>query len=99
MVVAERNGDFASKEKLTLLLQQVEVIYGWIHHFPKNLPERISRLKWIQAMSAGVDRLPEDIMKSHIRSVTVGGLHKTPMGEVVLEMMLMFAKKKPRPAC
>lgn len=95
LVVAEKKGDFAYKEKLTLLLQQAEVIYGWIHQFPEDLLERTSRLKWIQVMSAGVDRLPEKIMKSHIRIVTAGGLHRTPMGEVVLEMMLMFAKDAP----
>lgn len=94
-VVAEKKGDFAKKEKLTLLLREAEVIYGWIHHFPKNLPERTSRLKWIQTMSAGVDRLPGEILKSYVRIATVRGLHRTPMGEVVLEMMLMFVKDAP----
>ncbi len=92
LVVAEKKGDFADKEKLTLLLQEAEIIYGWIHQFPKDLPARISRLKWIQVMSAGVDRLPEEILKSHVRIATVRGLHRAPMGEVVLEMMLMFVK-------
>ena len=95
LVVAEKKGDFANKEKLTLLLQEAEVVYGWIHHFPKNLPERTSRLKWIQVMSAGVDRLPGEILKSHVRIATASGLHRTPMGEVVLEMMLMFVKDAP----
>ena len=95
LLVAEKKGDFVNREKLTLLLQEAEIIYGWINHFPKDLLERTARLKWIQTMSAGVDRLSEEIMKSHIRIVTVGGLHKTPMGEVVLEMMLMFAKDAP----
>ncbi len=95
LVVAEKKGDFANKEKLTLLLQEAEVVYGWIHHFPKDLPERTSRLKWIQTMSAGVDRLPGEILKSHVRIATASGLHGTPMGEVVLEMMLMFVKDAP----
>ena len=95
LVVAEKKGDFANKEKLTLLLREAEVIYGWIHHFPKNLPERTSRLKWIQTMSAGVDRMPGEILKSHVRIATASGLHRTPMGEVVLEMMLMFVKDAP----
>ena len=95
LIVAERKGDFANEEKLTLLLKQAEVIYGWIHQFPRNLLERTSDLKWIQVMSAGVDRLPDEILKSPIRIVTASGLHGTPMGEVVLEMMLMFAKDAP----
>ena len=95
LIVAERKGDFASEEKLTLLLKQAEVIYGWIHQFPRNLLERTADLKWIQVMSAGVDRLPDEVLKSPIRIVTASGLHGTPMGEVVLEMMLMFAKDAP----
>jgi D-2-hydroxyacid dehydrogenase (NADP+) len=95
LVVAEKKGDFANKEKLTLLLLEAEVIYGWIHHFPKDLLARTSRMKWIQVMSAGVDRLPGEILKSQIRIATASGLHRTPMGEVVLEMMLMFVKGAP----
>ena len=95
LIVAERKGDYANEEKLTDLLRQAEVVYGWIHQFPRNLLERTSRLKWIQVMSAGVDRLSDEILKSPIRIVTASGLHGTPMGEVVLEMMLMFAKDAP----
>ena len=95
LIVAERKGDVTNQEKLTLLLQQAQVMYGWIHQFPKNLLERTSCLKWVQVMSAGVDRLPDAILKSSIRIVTTSGLHGAPMGEVVLEMMLMFAKDAP----
>ncbi len=95
LIVAERKGDFSNKDTLTGLLRQAEVIYGWIHQFPRNLLERTSRLKWIQVMSAGVDRLSDEILKSPIRIVTASGLHGTPMGEVVLEMMLMSAKDAP----
>jgi phosphoglycerate dehydrogenase-like enzyme len=91
-VVAEKKGDFSHREALTELLQEAEIVYGWIHQFPKDLLERASRLKWIQVMSAGVDLLPERILKSPIRIATASGLHGTPMGEVVLEMMLMMVK-------
>ena len=79
LIVAERKGDFANEEKLTLLLRQAEVIYGWIHQFPRNLLERTSDLKWIQVMSAGVDLLPDEILKSPIWVVTTSGLHGAPM--------------------
>ncbi|MBU4074278.1 MAG: D-2-hydroxyacid dehydrogenase [Proteobacteria bacterium] len=95
LVVAERKGDFSNKEKLDLLIQQAEVIYGWIHHFPRNLMDRVSRLKWIQTMTAGVDQLPEEILKSRVRITNASGIHGTSMGEVVLEMMLMFVKDAP----
>jgi phosphoglycerate dehydrogenase-like enzyme len=94
-VVAEKKGDFSNREELNRLLQQAEVIFGWIHQFPKDLPARTGRLKWIQVMTAGVDRLPEEILKSGIRVANASGLHGAAMGEVVLEMMLMFVKDAP----
>ena len=95
LILAERKGDVSKKAELDALFGEAEVVYGWIHHFPKNLLSRAPRLKWIQTMSAGVDRLPEDIMKSPVRVANASGLHGTPMAEVVLQMMLMFAKDAP----
>jgi D-2-hydroxyacid dehydrogenase (NADP+) len=95
LILAERKGDLSRKAELDGGLGEAEVVYGWIHHFPQNLLSRAPRLKWIQTMSAGVDRLPEDIMKSPVRVVNASGLHGTPMAEVVLQMMLMFAKDAP----
>ena len=95
LIVAERKGNDSEKEKLDLLLREAEVLYGYIHHFPRDLPKRVSRLKWIQCMTAGIDRLPEEIMKSAIRVTNTSGIHGTSIGEVVLEMMLMFIKDAP----
>lgn len=94
-VVAEKKGDFSNRQELDLLLQRAEIIFGWIHQFPKNLTARTGRLKWIQVMTAGVDRLPEEILQSGIRVANASGLHGAAMGEVVLELMLMFVKDAP----
>ena len=91
-VVAEKKGDFSNQQELNLLLKQAEVIFGWIHQFPKDLQARTERLKWIQVMTAGVDRLPEEILKGGTRVANASGLNGAAMGEVVLEMMLMFVK-------
>jgi D-2-hydroxyacid dehydrogenase (NADP+) len=91
-IVAEKKGDSSNQQELNLLLQRAEVLFGWIHQFPKNLPARTNRLKWIQVMTAGVDRLPEEVLKSGIRVANASGLHGAAMGEVVLEIMLMFVK-------
>jgi len=91
-IVAEKKGDFTNSEELNLRLRQAEVIFGWIHQFPKNLLARTERLKWIQVLTAGVDRLPEEILTSGTRVANASGLHGAAMGEVVLELMLMFVK-------
>jgi phosphoglycerate dehydrogenase-like enzyme len=95
LILAERKGDLSQKTELEALFAEAEAVYGWIHHFPKDLLSRAPRLKWIQTMSAGVDRLPAEIMRSKVRIVNASGLHGTPMAEVVLQMMLMFAKDAP----
>jgi D-2-hydroxyacid dehydrogenase (NADP+) len=95
LILAERKGDCSRKEQLTVLLKEAHVLYGLIYHFPQNLLERAPRLQWIQSMSAGVDRLPGEILNSPIRIASASGLHGTPVAEVVLEMMLMFAKDAP----
>jgi len=94
-IIAEKKGQPYDREQFDRALREAEVLYGWIHHFPRNLPERVSRLKWIQTMSAGVDGLPEEILKSGIRIGNASGIHGATMGEVVLEMMLMFVKDAP----
>jgi len=95
LIIAERKGEKDAGTHLDAVLRKAEVLYGWIHHFPKGLLKRSPQLKWIQVMSAGVDRLPEEIYKSPVRIVNASGLHGTPMAEVVLEMMLMFTKDAP----
>ncbi len=91
---AENRGDSASKEKLDALLSEVEVIFGlWL---PQNVTSRAPNLKWIQTMSAGVDRfLDTQMVQSPVILTNVSGIHATPIGEFVLGLMLMFAKNVP----
>jgi len=95
LIVAERKGNDSDRGKLDTLLGEAEILYGYIHHFPQDLPKRVFRLKWIQSMTAGIDRLPKEIMKSPIRVTNTSGIHGTSISEVVLEMMLMFIKDAP----
>jgi phosphoglycerate dehydrogenase-like enzyme len=95
LVATEFRGDDSSKEKLDSLLGEADVIFGLIP--PKNLLARAPRLKWIQMMSAGVDRLRDtEIWRSRLMITGVSGIHATPIGEFVLELMLKFAKGAPR---
>jgi phosphoglycerate dehydrogenase-like enzyme len=94
LVSAELHGDTSEKEKLDALLAKTEIIYGLIP--PQDLLARAPRLKWIQMMSAGVDRLRDtEIWRSDITITGVSGIHATPIGEFILELMLMFAKRAP----
>jgi phosphoglycerate dehydrogenase-like enzyme len=94
LVAAEFRGDMSGKEELDALLAETEVIYGLIP--PRDLLTRAPRLKWLQMMSAGVDRLRDtEIWRSDITITGVSGIHAVPIGEFVLELMLMFAKKAP----
>lgn len=91
---AEQKGDFAHKDELDALLAEAEVIYGF--RFPKNMIARTPKLKWVQVMSAGVDRfLDDEFRQSSVMMTNVSGIHATPIGEIVLGLMLMFAKQAP----
>jgi D-2-hydroxyacid dehydrogenase (NADP+) len=95
LAVAEFRGDNSGKEKLDKILAVTDVIYGLIP--PKDILQRAPRLKWIQMMSAGVDRLRDtDIWRSKVMITGVSGIHATPIGEFILQFMLMFAKGAPQ---
>lgn len=94
LVRAEQRGDFARKDELDALLAEAEVIYGL--RLPKDVIARAPKLKWVQVMSAGVDRfLDDEFRQSSVIMTNVSGIHATPIGEIVLELMLMFAKQAP----
>jgi len=91
---AERGGDSISKEKLDALLAETEVLFSF--RLPRNVIARSPKLKWIQVMSAGVDRfLDAEIVESPAILTNISGVHATPIGEFVLELMLMFVKQAP----
>ncbi|MFW6125795.1 MAG: D-2-hydroxyacid dehydrogenase [Chloroflexota bacterium] len=91
---AESSGDPAARKELDELLSQTEVIFGL--RLPPGVPTRAPRLKWVQLMSAGVDRfLTADVVESPVVLTNVSGIHATPIGEFVLALMLMLAKNAP----
>lgn len=91
---AEYRGDSAAKEKLDARLAEAEVLYG--ARVPQNVITRAPKVRWIQVMSAGVERfLDAEMLDSPVKITNVSGLHATPIGELVLELMLMFVKQAP----
>ena len=92
LVQAEQKGDAAAKKQLDALLAVTEIIYGF--RLPENVIARAPKLKWFQTMSAGVDRFLDDkFRRSSVIMTSVSGIHTVPIGELVLELMLMLAKQ------
>ncbi len=91
----ERDGEAKAKEKMDAVLANADIIVGFMP--PRNLLQRAPHVKWIQAMSAGVDGLiGSEVWQSDIIITGVSGIHAVPISEYVLMTMLMFAKQSPR---
>jgi phosphoglycerate dehydrogenase-like enzyme len=94
LAAAEFRGNNSKKEDLDALLAWSDVIFGLIA--PPNTIARAPKLKWIQVISAGVDRWRDtDVWQSQVIITGVSGIHATPIGEFVMALMLMFAKNTP----
>lgn len=94
LVAAEHKGDFSRREELDALLSSAEVIYGL--RLPRKVIARAPQLKWVQVMSAGVDRfLDSEFQRSSVTVTSVSGIHATTISEFVLQLMLMFVKQAP----
>lgn len=88
---ADFRGDSSAKDELDIALADAEIVYGI--RLPQDLIIRAPKLKWVHVMSAGVDRfLDDDFRRSPVILTNVSGIHATPIGEFVMEQMLMFAK-------
>ncbi len=69
------------------MLAEAEVIFG--QQMPENVIRRAPRLKWIQAMSAGVNRiLTEDVLKSPVKITTIGDVRAKPVAEWAFGLMV-----------
>jgi phosphoglycerate dehydrogenase-like enzyme len=91
----ERSGDLASKEKLSTLLAEAEVVFGRLE-LSQNVVTRAPKLKWVQSMGAGVNRyLTPEMVASPLVMTNTSGIHANPIGEFVLSRMLMFVKQAP----
>jgi phosphoglycerate dehydrogenase-like enzyme len=96
MMMAEHRGDNSEKESLDNMLAEADVIFGFGLMLPKDLLSRAPKLKWLQLMSAGADRLRDtEIWQSNVTITGVSGINASAIGEFVLGFMFMFAKGMP----
>ncbi|RSD24068.1 D-2-hydroxyacid dehydrogenase [Mesobacillus subterraneus] len=79
------------KEEL-FLEAEVFVTYG--EDLTEELIFKADRLKWIMVMSAGLDKMPfQACKKRNILVTNVRGIHKIPMAEFTIGMMLQHVKQ------
>lgn len=92
---AERKGDMSRSAELDRALATAEVVFAL--KLPDRLVERSPKLKWIQTISTGVDRiLNPELARSSVVVTNMSGIHEVTMAEFVLMLMLMFVKQIPR---
>ena len=71
--------------------RDAEVIFG---HFDRETFLAAEKLKWIQVASAGVDNyLFPELVDSEVVLTTSSGIHRIQISEMILAMMLAFAKR------
>ena len=77
------------KEDIANHIKNAEVWVTYGSDVTKELLEEAGELKWIQVLSAGVNALPlDEIKKRGIVVTNVRGIHKIPMSEYALSMLL-----------
>jgi phosphoglycerate dehydrogenase-like enzyme len=80
--------------RINTILADVEIISGF--RLPEHLVQRAPKLKWYQAMTAGIDWfVEEDLFNSKVIITTVGGIHTTVIPEFVMAQILTLAKQIP----
>lgn len=92
LLYQEQNQFSVTNEKLNSLLADTDVIFGF--DVPNNLIRRAPNLKWIQAISAGVDHiLIDDILKSPVVITTIKGVSSTAIAEFIFGIALIMVKQ------
>ncbi|WP_020620685.1 D-2-hydroxyacid dehydrogenase [Paenibacillus daejeonensis] len=87
IVQADQSQDLAAD------LKQAEVVVGWQGEVEKACEAEGSRIQWIQAWGAGIDRMPLELFAHKgISLTTASGVHPHPVSETALAMMLAFAR-------
>jgi phosphoglycerate dehydrogenase-like enzyme len=75
-------------------LPNAEIVVGWKKEAAEVVLQAGSQVKWIQAVSAGVDKMPLEALKAKgILLTTASGVHPNPISETVFAMMLAWTRK------
>ncbi|WP_372663836.1 phosphoglycerate dehydrogenase [Cohnella sp.] len=71
---------------------EAEVICGWNSSVAEALEGRC-KLKWVQTISAGIDKLPLNKLEQHgVYLTSASGIHPVSMAETFFAMLLAFSR-------
>jgi len=81
----------ASRAEAARVVGDAEIIFCW--RFPAELFPEAHRLRWVQAMGAGVEDLVAAPIPGHVLLTRIVGLFGGPMSEYVFAHMLAHAQR------
>lgn len=85
---------FKGMKEAHTAFNEAEVFLTYGEDLTDELIEKAENLKWIMVMSAGIEKMPLNICREKGILVTnARGVHKIPMAEYTLSMMLHYVKK------
>ena len=74
-------------------IEETDILLAWGLFDLTPLLEKAPRLKWVQALSSGVDNmLTQEFINTNILLTNARGIHGIPIAEHVLGMMLNFTR-------
>lgn len=80
-----------AKEEMEKHIEDAEILVTF--KFDKEMLEKAKKLRWIQALSAGVEKYPlEEIKKRGIILTNGRGIHKVHMAEYAICIMIMLSR-------
>ncbi|MFD1735225.1 D-2-hydroxyacid dehydrogenase [Bacillus salitolerans] len=85
---------YSSMEEAKTRLADADILVTYGEDVTEDLIQSTRQLKWIMVMSAGIDRMPfQAIQEKNIMVTNVRGIHKIPMAEYTLGMILQVSKQ------
>lgn len=80
-----------AKELTGSIVRNAEIMIGWSRSMQDEVLSADSKLKWIQAWSAGVDKMPlRELEEKGIQLTNASGVHSVPITEHIFAMILAF---------
>ena len=75
-------------------LREAEILVTYGEDLRADLIESAERLKWIMVISAGMEKMPfKEISERGIYVTNARGIHKTPMAEYAISMLLQVLRE------